>query len=77
MATPIPPSTVGILDLPTYTRRPGVGEVRMGTPLRKVIEAEWGEGLIRSWNDCDWIGAPRRVVTVGAGRSPPRQEPPR
>ena len=26
-----------------------------------AIEREWGEGLIRSWNDQDWIGAPARV----------------
>ena len=29
--------------------------------IRAVIEQEWGEGLIRSWNDRDWVGAPRRV----------------
>ena len=29
--------------------------------LRDVIDREWGEGLIRSWNDRDWVGAPRRV----------------
>jgi kynureninase len=29
--------------------------------LRNVIEREWGESLIRSWNDADWVGAPRRV----------------
>ena len=29
--------------------------------LSQVIEAEWGSGLVRSWNDADWIDAPRRV----------------
>lgn len=29
--------------------------------LRKTLEEEWGEGLIRSWNDADWVGAPTRV----------------
>jgi kynureninase len=29
--------------------------------LAHVIEAEWGRGLVRSWNEADWIGAPRRV----------------
>ena len=29
--------------------------------LAQVIEAEWGIGLVRSWNEADWIGAPRRV----------------
>ena len=29
--------------------------------LKSVVEQEWGEGLIRSWNDADWVNAPRRV----------------
>jgi kynureninase len=29
--------------------------------LKAVIEQEWGEGLISSWNDRDWVGAPKRV----------------
>ena len=29
--------------------------------VRQVVEREWGEGLIRSWNDARWIEAPRRV----------------
>jgi kynureninase len=29
--------------------------------LAEVIEEEWGEELIRSWNSRDWIGAPQRV----------------
>jgi len=29
--------------------------------LRSVVEKEWGEGLIRSWNDRDWVSAPQRV----------------
>jgi kynureninase len=29
--------------------------------LKTVVEEEWGEGLIRSWNDRDWATAPRRV----------------
>ncbi|HET9024637.1 MAG TPA: kynureninase [Burkholderiaceae bacterium] len=29
--------------------------------VREVIEREWGEGLIRSWNDARWIDLPRRV----------------
>jgi len=40
--------------------------------LRHVVENEWGEGLIRSWNDAGWIDAPRRAAAriariVGAG----------
>ena len=29
--------------------------------LREVIEREWGEGLIRSWNEAHWTDLPRRV----------------
>ncbi len=29
--------------------------------LADAIEHEWGAGLVRSWNDADWIGAPARV----------------
>jgi kynureninase len=42
--------------------------------VRQVVEAEWGSGLIRSWNDAGWITlAPRiadkiaRLVGAGAG----------
>lgn len=29
--------------------------------MRDVVEREWGEGLIRSWNDAGWVEAPARV----------------
>ena len=29
--------------------------------VHEVIEREWGEGLIRSWNDAHWTDRPRRV----------------
>ncbi len=29
--------------------------------VEKVIREEWGTGLIRSWNDADWISMPQRV----------------
>jgi len=29
--------------------------------LRAVVDREWGEGLIRSWGDADWIGMPQRT----------------
>lgn len=40
--------------------------------LREAVEVEWGDGLIRSWNDADWYPAPQRVGTqiarlIGAG----------
>ncbi len=28
---------------------------------RAVVEREWADGLIRSWNTADWINAPQRV----------------
>jgi len=36
---------------------PRATEARLGAALRN----EWGEGLIRSWNDADWIAAPARI----------------
>ena len=40
-----------------------LGPLPVATAARmaRVIEHEWGEGLIRSWNDQDWIGAPQRI----------------
>jgi len=40
-----------------------LGALPAATPARleQVIRGEWGEGLIRSWNSADWIGAARRV----------------
>ena len=29
--------------------------------IQEVVTREWGGGLIRSWNDADWIGLHRRV----------------
>jgi kynureninase len=30
--------------------------------IREVITSEWGNGLVRSWNDADWIEMPLRVA---------------
>ena len=40
-----------------------LGPLPKGTPVRlaEVVLEEWGEGLIRSWNDADWIGLPQKV----------------
>ena len=40
-----------------------LGALPKATPerLRVAATREWGEGLIRSWNDADWIGAPARI----------------
>jgi len=35
--------------------------------IAEVVADEWGNGLIRSWNDADWIRAPRRVGDKVAG----------
>ena len=40
--------------------------------IRHVVEKEWGEGLIRSWEDAGWIGMPQRTGDklarlIGAG----------
>jgi kynureninase len=40
--------------------------------VQQVVQQEWGEGLIRSWNTADWITLPQRVGDkigrlVGAG----------
>lgn len=40
-----------------------LGVLPAATPARlaEMIEREWGEGLIRSWNTAGWVDAPRRV----------------
>jgi kynureninase len=40
-----------------------LGALPRDTPARveAVMREEWGQGLIRSWNSADWIGAPQRV----------------
>jgi len=40
-----------------------LGALPKATPetLRRVIEREWGEGLIRSWNEAGWIELAQRV----------------
>ena len=35
--------------------------------LREVVEREWGERLIRSWNESGWIDLPARVAARIAG----------
>lgn len=40
-----------------------LGALPKATPARlaEVVQGQWGEGLIRSWNSADWIGMPQRV----------------
>ncbi|MFC1465326.1 MAG: kynureninase [Candidatus Brachytrichaceae bacterium NZ_4S206] len=51
------PEGVIYLDGNSLGPLPGVARCR----LAQVIEAEWGDGLIRSWNAAGWIELPRRV----------------
>jgi kynureninase len=39
----------------------GALPVQTGQRLADVVQREWGEDLIRSWNKNDWIDSPRRV----------------
>jgi kynureninase len=53
-------------DLPpgvVYLDGNSLGPLPRATParLRAVIEREWGQDLIRSWNTAGWIDLPRRV----------------
>lgn len=42
-----------------------LGALPKATPpaMARAVEQEWGEGLIRSWNDADWFGMGTRVGT--------------
>ncbi len=35
--------------------------------LNETLQREWGEGLIRSWNNADWVTLPQRVGAAIAG----------
>ncbi len=50
----------------------GVMPVATAARVQQVVQQEWGEGLIRSWNSAGWITLPQRVGNkiarlVGAG----------
>jgi kynureninase len=51
------PEGVIYLDGNSWGALPRRTAARVGA----VIEHEWGQGLVRSWNTHDWIGAPARV----------------
>ena len=40
-----------------------LGALPKGTPvcMAEMVLEEWGQGLIRSWNDANWIGMPQRI----------------
>lgn len=46
-----------------------LGALPRSTPgrLASVLEREWGRGLIRSWNDAEWMALPSRVGARIAG----------
>jgi len=46
-----------------------LGALPKATPARiaEVVAREWGESLIRSWNDSDWITLPQRIGGKIAG----------
>ncbi|MSO69864.1 MAG: kynureninase [Alphaproteobacteria bacterium] len=62
------PEGVIYLDGNSLGALPRAAAARAG----RVVGQEWGEGLIRSWNQADWINLPRRVGAkiaplIGAG----------
>ena len=51
----------------------GALPVRTAARVRRTVESEWGEGLIRSWNDAGWITLAHCIGEaiaglIGAGR---------
>lgn len=62
------PEGVIYLDGNSLGARPKAAEER----VLQVVRKEWGEGLITSWNQADWIGMPQRIGDkigrlIGAG----------
>ena len=56
----------GLFMLPEgviYVDGNSLGAMPRATPARlaAAVQSEWGEGLIRSWNDAGWITLPQRV----------------
>ena len=55
-----------LFDLPdgvVYLDGNSLGALPRATPARiaEVVQQEWGQGLIRSWNDAAWMAAPARI----------------
>ena len=50
-------------DATIYLDGNSLGALPRATPdhVARVVQEQWGQGLIRSWNAADWIGAPLRV----------------
>ncbi|MDA7787718.1 kynureninase [Sphingomonadaceae bacterium] len=47
----------------TYLDGNSLGALPKATAARVAgaVQQEWGEGLVRSWNDADWISMPQRI----------------
>jgi kynureninase len=70
-------STRDLFTLPEgviYLDGNSLGPLPRATPARiaRVVEQEWGQGLIRSWNDAGWFAMPGRLGDriapwIGAG----------
>lgn len=47
----------------TYLDGNSLGALPRATPerVRRAVEQEWGQGLIKSWNTAGWIDLPRRL----------------
>ncbi len=39
----------------------GAAPVAVRGRLAAAVSGEWAQGLVRSWNEADWIGAPARI----------------
>lgn len=55
-----------LFDLPQgviYLNGNSLGPLPKATKRRlaQVVEQEWGQGLIRSWNSADWVSLPQRL----------------
>jgi kynureninase len=57
------PQAFALPDGVIYLDGNSLGALPRATParVREVVEREWGDGLIRSWNAAHWIDYPRRV----------------
>jgi kynureninase len=53
----LPPGVIYLDGNSLGALQPGVAEA-----VRRTVEEEWGRGLIRSWDDADWVGLPRRIA---------------
>lgn len=59
-------STFSIPNGVIYLDGNSLGALQKGIAERidRVVKQQWGEGLIRSWNDTDWYEMPMRVATA-------------